>query len=279
MQRNRSKLSDFETAWWAATKLQASFRGRISRQGTKAKPIARLKAKMGLGLLVMSRIAKFATSRSADFIKEMEEESAGHTAAAILREATGVEAMRADALLTTKHILDGKTLEQIETAKKKEQSNQLEGFEMEEDAFNDPSSFNKDVGSTSSNLFVKQFPIYPMICVQFEAHDNNDDFPGLIVQRSWVEVPPLDKPMRMLRVRQDQLEDATRSVVRHAQGGKSSGVDESGKKEQDQMSEGGFSSQSSQSSLGSDDDLNDLYSEEDEQDEDLELSTNLHDLV
>ena len=33
--------------------------------------------------------------------------------------------------------------------------------------------------------------------------------------------------MRMLRVRQDQLEDATRSVVRHAQGGKSSGVDES----------------------------------------------------
>ena len=57
MQRNRSKLSDFETAWWAATKLQASFRGRISRQGTKAKPIARLKAKMGLGLLVMSRIA------------------------------------------------------------------------------------------------------------------------------------------------------------------------------------------------------------------------------
>jgi len=274
---NRSKLSEFERAWWAATKLQARYRGRVSRNATKAKPIARLKAKMNLGLLVMSRIADFATTRSSDFIKELEEESLGHHSRTILREAHGDDAIRADEIETTKYILQGKTLDEINKEKKQAKKQELEGYEMKEDHDADyTDTFDKDdansseVGKNGKNLFVKSFPVYPKLVLSFQAHNDNYDYKSnVIVQKCWCEVPQIDKPMKMLKVRQDQLDDALRPVTRHTKGEQSSSASAL---EQEQMSEGGFSSQSS---LGDSDDLGDLY----ESEEDLELSTNLHDLA
>jgi hypothetical protein len=213
----------------------------------------------------------------------LEEESSGHTAAAILHEATGETKIRADDIEMTKHILEGKTFEQIEQHKAAMEQEQLETFAMEDEV--DGSQKKQKNNSTDVvqgiSLFVKEFPVYPKIVVSFEAHDEDDDSEGVIVQRCWCEVPPKDKPMRMLRVRQDQLDDATIPTRHNSSGGRGggSGNDE---KDDDGMSEGGFSSgfSSGASSLGDSDDLEALYEEENNSDlEDLELSTNLHDLV
>jgi hypothetical protein len=251
-------------AMWAASKIQARFRGRKTRSITSNKKLAVLKGRTGLGLMVMSRIAEFATSTSTNFIKQLEEEASGHHAATVLSEATGDDKNRANNIGVVSSILEGKTLDEIKKAKEA-----LVGFEMDDDCFNADNADEQTLtesSATKMNLFVKEYPIYPKLIVSFEAHSNHDDNEGIIVQRCWVEVPPKNKPMRYLRVRQDQLDDAQRIVVRHSEGDM--------KKDNDQMSEGGFSSASS---FGDSDDLNSLYSED--EDEDLELSTNLHDLM
>ena len=338
-----SHLSEVERASWAATKLQARFRGRKTREATKSKSIAKLKvrvsffisimrgfsfaagstegrqsfpflfccccsigslslshkycvflclpflsltslfhfflflflvshsplshqAHMGLGLMVTSRISQFAQSRSKDFIRELEEEKVGHSAAAILHEATGETKIRANDIEMTRLLIEGKTLKEIEEHKAAKEQQQLDSFEMDDEVVQKSKDSTEVVQGIS--LFVKEFPVYPKLVVSFEAHNDEDDNEGVIVQRCWCEVPPKDKPMRMLRVRQDQLDDATKPIPRHG-----------GEYEQDDsgMSEGGFSSDSS--SLGDSDDLGALYEEEDSELEDLELSTNLHDLV
>ena len=223
-------------------------------------------AHMGLGLMVTSRISQFAQSRSKDFIRELEEEKVGHSAAAILHEATGESKIRANDIEMTRLLIEGKTLKEIEEHKAAKEQQQLDSFEMDDEVVQKSKDSTEVVQGIS--LFVKEFPVYPKLVVSFEAHNDEDDNEGVIVQRCWCEVPPKDKPMRMLRVRQDQLDDATKPIPRHG-----------GEYEQDDsgMSEGGFSSDIS--SLGDSDDLGALYEEEDSELEDLELSTNLHDLV
>lgn len=259
-----NKTQDHHNAMWAASKIQARFRGRKTRFITSNKKLAVLKSRTGLGLMVMSRIAEFATSTSTSFIKQLEEEASGHHAATVLSEATGDDKNRANNIGDLSSILDGKTLGEI-----KKEKEDLVGFEMDDDCFNAVAEelTLDDSTATKMNLFVTEYPIYPKLIVSFEAHRNSDANEGIVVQRSWVEVPPKNKPMRYLRVRQDQLDDAQRIVVRHSKGDM--------KKDNDQMSEGGFSSASS---FGDSDDLNSLYSDEDD-DKDLELSTNLHDLM
>jgi hypothetical protein len=259
---------DHERAHWAAAKLQARFRGKKTRSFTNSKKLAVLRADSGFQMLVMSRIAEFASKTSANFIQQLEDESQGRKASAILHEANGNKKMRKDDIETTKLIINGYTMEEIEKHKELSESQQLDGFEMKDHTFAQD-QIGSTISSNNRNLFVKEFPVYPKLVLSFQAHDDRDDNIGTIVQRCWVEVPDKSKPMRMLRVRQDQINDATAPVVRHSK------IGTVRSKNADQMSEGGFSSASS---LGDSDDLNSLYSE-DEDVEDLELSTNLHDLL
>ena len=278
--KTNHSLSEFERAWWAASKLQAQYRGRQTRRITSHKKLAVLKSKTGLGILVMSRIAEFATATSANFIQQLEEEALGHTASTILQEATGDDQTRADELETTKHLLDGKSLQDIQNTKARSKHQELDGFELQGERFVEDyemfgtSSTAANATLNTKNLFVKEFNVYPKLVVSFESHREADDCEGVIVQRCWCEVPNKAKPMRILRVRQDQIEAATTAVVRHSNPGETG---EGGGTAA--MSEGGFSSESS---LGDSDDLNSLYSDDgnsDAEDMDLELSTNLHDLV
>ena len=92
----------------------------------------------------------------------------------------------------------------------------------------------------------------------------------VVVQTCWIEVPT--KPMRYLRLTQEDLDAATTPVPGAAKVGRAGDGDE------DAMSE--FSDQpSSHSELGSEDSLGNLFADSDEDDgfldQDLELSTNL----
>ena len=294
----------------AVMKLQALFRGRRSREAVGRPQLARLKAAAGLGMPAMARLARLAKVRAADFIAEVENEArrGSFSAATLIHEAEDAETQgnsRVESeIQEQKRILEKDSAEQKrqqeeeerlqrqrqKQAKKKkplteEEREQLDDFAFtpEEQALLAKQSKEGSHDSTNSSdpdkpsLFreYQDFPVYPKLMLRADPPEK--EMPTktgelVVVQTCWVEVP--SRPMRNLRVRQEDLEAATLPVP--GAGDNSKRIQDGGS--EDEMSE--FSDDpSSPSDLGSEDALDNLFVdsgeddgfEDDPEDENAEL--------
>jgi hypothetical protein len=303
----------------AVMRIQALFRGRQSREAVAKPQMARLKAAAGLGLPTMARLSRLAKARTADFIAELESEAkrGEFAAATLIHEAEDAEAHGnsrvQNEIREQRKILDkeedAQRRQQEEEERKKRQQLQLqskgkqkgkplseaEKQQLDEFAFTpeEQARFEQEAGedtgdSSSSYADAKpslfrgrDFPVYPKLMLSAEAPEEEKETKTgqlVVVQTCWVEVPA--KPMRYLRVQQEDLDAATMAVPGAENAGKSGNGARGGGGEGDDDVMSEFSDDpSSQSELGSEDSLGNLFVDSDEDDgfldHDLELSTNL----